>query len=69
MDFYDLIPPATKDMVRIFAAQGMATGQIGFMTHLGEETVKRILAEPGVPLPPELTEPFVGGVNTTSDSK
>ncbi len=65
MDWYEMIPEATKSMVRIFAAQDKDVGEIGFLTHLSESTVERILAEPHPPVPQELIEGSDGPVNTT----
>lgn len=67
MDLYEMIPKATKDMVRIFAARGLGHGEVGFLTHLSESTVERILAEPHPPVPQELIEGSDGPVNTTPD--
>ncbi|WP_412759797.1 antitoxin Xre-like helix-turn-helix domain-containing protein [Methylorubrum subtropicum] len=62
-----MIPLDTKDVVRVFAAEGMPRGQIAFLTHLSESTVDRILAEPSDPLPPKLSASLMGAVNTTPE--
>lgn len=57
MEFPELIPQATKDMVHIFAARGKTHGEIGFLTHLDEATVERILAES----PPDMPQELIAG--------
>lgn len=69
MDYFELIPQATKDMVHIFAARGKTHGEIGFLTHLDETTVERILAEPHPDIPQELISGRDGGVNTTPETE
>lgn len=73
MDFFDQIPQSTKDMVHVFAAQGKAPEEIGFLTHLNESAVARILAQPATvelqAVIAELTQPTSGAVNTTPDKE
>jgi hypothetical protein len=42
----DDIPQEHIDMIRQLASEGLPVGRIAFLTHMGERTVREVLATP-----------------------